>query len=315
LGKITATIDWEGRFAMSDKTKILTIRSLGYFGGFLLFYAPASLVQRFLISVFHLPGNADIHAVCSRVALTYLASGERIKIISIMGIVFVLTFLSAFLLGPFFCGKLCPAGAFPEYLSRLVPEKFQMKLQRVLNPVPVRYGMLAGFLLAPFFGYSVLCAYCNYTMFSRLTLSVLSLDVGILTSTNVITIFFWLLVFGAFTKGGRGYCSYICPVGAAQSLLHFFGAKFRFTYKLAFDSHRCVSCGLCAKECPVLALQMKDDGQLSYQRAACITCGQCIHLCPKRALTYTNGADGWRKPAGDEKLLQPQPILNESASS
>ncbi|MDR0647750.1 MAG: 4Fe-4S binding protein [Synergistaceae bacterium] len=300
---------------MNGKAKILTVRFLGYLGGFLLFYAPASLVQRLLISVFHLPGNADIHAVCSRVALTNLASGKGISVISIVGIVFALVFLSAFFLGPLFCGKLCPAGAFPEYLSRLIPEKFQVKLQSALNPAPVRYGMLAGFLIAPVMGYSVVCAYCNYTMFSRLTLSVLSLDVGILTSTNVITIFFWLIVLGAFTKGGRGYCSYICPVGAAQSLLHFLGAKFRFTYKLAFDPHRCVSCGLCAKECPTLALAVKDDGQLSYQRISCLSCGQCIQLCPKKALVYKNGADGWRRAAGDEKLLQPQPILNESASS
>jgi polyferredoxin len=303
---------------MKNKTKILTVRAFGYFGGFLLFYAPASLVQRLLISVFHMSGNRDIHAVCSRVALTYLASGKGIDVISIMGIVFVLTLLSAFLLGPVFCGKLCPAGAFPEYLSRLVPEKLQIKLQKVLDPVPVRYGMLTGFLLAPVLGYSVVCAYCNYTLFNRFTLGVFSLDAGILTSSNVITIFFWLVVFGAFTKGGRGYCSYICPVGATQSLLHVIGAKFKFTYKLVFDSHKCVSCGLCAKECPVLALQVKDNGQLSYQRIACITCGQCAHLCPRKALAYAKGADGWEqleKSINEGNLLQPQTAWQGPASS
>ena len=55
--------------------------------------------------------------------------------------------------GPLYCGKLCPAGALPEFLSRLVPEKLQIDWSHHVRITPIRYGFLAGFFLAPLAGY------------------------------------------------------------------------------------------------------------------------------------------------------------------
>jgi formate hydrogenlyase subunit 6/NADH:ubiquinone oxidoreductase subunit I len=79
-----------------------------------------------------------------------------------------------------------------------------------------------------------------------------------------------------------------------QSLSHAVGAKFGFTYKIVYDVHKCVSCGLCVKECPMSALQLKGN-ELSYQRLNCITCNQCVEMCPKKALACARGADGWER--------------------
>jgi ferredoxin len=166
--------------------------------------------------------------------------------------------------------------------------------------------MLTGFLLAPMLGYSVVCAYCNFNLLYKFSLGLFTFDVGFLTSTNIITMFLWLVVLGAFTKGGRGFCSYVCPVGATQSLLHTLGAKLSFTYKLAHDPHKCISCGLCSKECPTGALRLEGGG-LSYQRISCLTCSQCLLLCPKKALKYARGADGWENQSEEKDSVLPYP--------
>lgn len=96
---------------------------------------------------------------------------------------------------------------------------------KIINPTPVKYGILSGFLLTPFLGLSVACSYCNYSLFQRIALGLTTLDIGVLSSTNIVTLFIWIIVLGVFSKGGRGFCSYLCPVGAAQSLVHSIGRR------------------------------------------------------------------------------------------
>ena len=52
--------------------------------------------------------------------------------------------------------------------------------------------------------------------------------------------------------------------------------------------HSCVGCGLCARKCPVHAIQMK-GGRPEWTAERCAMCLSCLHHCPKFAIQYGGG--------------------------
>ena len=53
--------------------------------------------------------------------------------------------------------------------------------------------------------------------------------------------------------------------------------------RLKVDSASCVGCGLCAKNCPVQNLSLKEKKATPQGR--CVLCYRCVNLCPKKAIT------------------------------
>ncbi|SFL31450.1 4Fe-4S binding protein [Pelosinus propionicus] len=278
-------------------------RILGYFAGLFLFFAPFAYYQKTLSVWLGGSQASDIHSFCLRIPLLNVLTGQSIEIFNVGIISLLLLVSAAFFLGPFFCAHLCASGALPEYLSRLMPKRFKIDWQRSVNPVPIRYGFFVGYLLSPFLAGSIACALCNYSFMERLIVGGVQGDIGPLGSTAIITAILWLGIFGVMAKGGRGFCSYLCPVGALQSAVHSVGARFRFTYKLRFIPSKCVNCKQCVKKCPMGALSHK-DGILSYEVYNCITCGQCAGVCAKNALAYGTGESGWQKENAGEPELE-----------
>lgn len=281
---------------MNNVKKTLLKRGIGYIIGFGLLYAPFGLLQIFLTGVLKFTGREDIHGACFRMALGNLISGKGLNILTTSGIITFAILIVAVFFGPQFCGKLCFAGALPEYASRIVPDKLKIDWQKYIPSAPVRYGALIGFLTAPALGISVVCAYCNYSLMEKIVLGGISWNLATLGSAAILTGFVWLFVLGIFTKRGRGYCTYLCPIGAVQSILHRVGILLPFTYKLKLNKESCISCGLCAKECPTRAITLKDN-LLKYNVHNCIACSQCIGTCPKKVITFGRGKDSW---AGDK---------------
>lgn len=261
-------------------------RLAGYLLGFVLFYAPFAVFQK--IIGYFLTGKwqeQTIHSLCLRIPTEHLLDGKIFQYASISVFSLGILLVVAFFFGPIFCGRLCPAGAFTEYLSKLVPERLKIDWSKYTEIAPIRYGMLAGFCLVPFFGGILACAYCNFFLFDLLA-NYYSRGYFIsLSSSLILTSILWLVIFGLFTKGGRGYCNFLCPVGAVQNLVHYFSSKLPFVYKMQVDRQKCIGCKKCVHSCPMQAVTLEDK-KAEICLHNCIICGQCAYSCPVQAIHY-----------------------------
>jgi len=48
----------------------------------------------------------------------------------------------------------------------------------------------------------------------------------------------------------------------------------------------CVGCGVCVDDCPVDAIELKDDQKAFINEDECIRCGRCHDICPQEAVRH-----------------------------
>ena len=261
---------------------------IGYLLGFLLFYEPFMLFQRITSSFLVETGFTSIHVPCARIPLANILTGQW-QYSGPTSLCFCLLLIVVSLwFGPLFCGWLCPAGAFSEYLSRLLPDKYKINWAQLVPLVPLRYGFFLGFLGSIILGLGIPCSYCNYY---ALEIFVGYLHTGQLLSSSLSLLMTFVvsnIILGLFTKGGRGYCNLLCPVGTMCSLMHVLGQLVPGAFGMQVDQNQCVGCGLCSKKCPMQAVSIT-QGKAQINRHHCIVCGQCRQACPRKAIAYTNG--------------------------
>lgn len=265
-------------------------RLAGFALGFVLFYGPLSLFQRaigYLLT--GRDGAYTIHSLCLRIPIEHILDGRILSFAPVSVIGTLLLLVTAAVFGPVFCGRLCPAGAVTEYLSKLMPSRYQISWSNNLPLIYLRYGMLAGYGLIPFTGGVIACSYCNFLLFDLFSNFYLQGYFISLSSSLLLTMVMWLVVLGLFTKGGRGYCNLLCPVGALQSFIYSGAGRLLPNYKMVINKDRCIGCSSCSHSCPMEAITMEQQEQglrphLSIHH--CIICGQCSHTCPTEAIAY-----------------------------
>lgn len=73
---------------------------------------------------------------------------------------------------------------------------------------------------------------------------------------------------------------------SSVSVAYYFYGRFALA-KTFFASFRCTSCGVCVDNCPVGAIELKNDRP--YWTFSCESCMKCINHCPHRAIEVAHG--------------------------
>lgn len=61
-----------------------------------------------------------------------------------------------------------------------------------------------------------------------------------------------------------------------------------------FAKENCISCGKCAKNCPIQAIEMK-NGRPNWIKEKCTKCLRCINTCPVEAIEFGKSTQGKRR--------------------
>ena len=166
----------------------------------------------------------------------------------------------SFFAGRFWCGNLCPRGNFFDRVMKKIAAK--RAVPRLFKSVPFRVAVFA-FMMTMFalgirknWGDLAGIGFVFYRMIVVTTL------VGIVFSL------FW---------NERAWCSF-CPMGSVAAMI----SHFRRHPSPVFINADCISCGKCAKACPMMLHPAKyKKGKLL--EADCLRCGKCVEVCPKKA--------------------------------
>jgi ferredoxin-type protein NapH len=201
----------------------------------------------------------------------------------------VLWLVATLALGRGFCSWGCFYGGWDDGFSRLGKKPFLKKISQTWKYMPfavlIMVALTAALTLSPTYcGW--ICPFKAVTEFEQVTSVESAAKAGIF-----ISLFAGLVVVLPVMTKKRTQCSFLCPLGAVNSLSN---KVTPFTIKI--DKKACTECYKCVGVCPLLALtpQGIKDGKVSV---FCSKCGRCVDSCSSNALHF--GIKG--VPAGSMK--------------
>ena len=266
-----------------------------------------------------LPGLVDNPDLCGKVCirrfflyfpgmtLDDLANQMSVAWIGVLVLSIIL--VSSFFFGRMWCSYICPVGGFPELVSRTIPDRWKIEF-RGLPQVPIRYGYFSVYLvLMPMLGISA-CTLCNFITVPRIFEAFSGGFMGIafiLSAVGLVNLGL-LFLLGFFAVKGRGYCMFLCPVGAIDGLVNRIGAMLRFTRRIRVERSRCTGCNICARNCMTGAITMVDRIAVVDQHS-CMSCHECVDVCDWHAIdwvTVPRTVEPKRKKKGADYHPHPQ---------
>jgi ferredoxin len=173
------------------------------------------------------------------------------------------TVVSTLWFGRVFCGFLCPFGALQDFLTRIVPRRFRVRVpERIHRPALwVKYGILAIILVPAALGihtsiYPYFEPFGTVFFLSRSWL-LWTIAIGFIAASAVIP---------------RFYCRYACPLGAALAL----GSL--VAWKRIERVEHCSHCKVCENACPTGAIR---GAEIDFKE--CVRCNACETLLIEKA--------------------------------
>jgi len=188
------------------------------------------------------------------VGLLYYPPIGYLALICMLGPVF-----TAFFLGRFWCGWLCPRGSFYDHL--LAPLSPQKKVPPFLKSLKTRIGILV--LIMGLFLFQVINAWGNWSAIGLIF-------IRMILATTLLGILLGILIHH------RTWCSF-CPMGTLANLV----AKGKRPLQI---TSQCVQCGVCSKVCPIQIDVPSYKGEGIINHPDCLKCGKCLEKCPKKSI-------------------------------
>jgi ferredoxin-type protein NapH len=190
----------------------------------------------------------------------------------------VLWSVATLVLGRGFCSWGCFYGGWDDGFSRIRKKPVIRKINEIWKWMP--FAVL--FMVAITAALSLVPTYCDWicpfkavTEFEQVTSVESAAKAAVFFS-----LFAGLVVVLPVMTKKRTQCSYLCPLGAVNSLSNKITP---FTVKI--DKASCNECFKCVEVCPLFALSREDirEGKVSL---FCSKCGKCVDACSRNAIHY-----------------------------
>ena len=260
---------------MKKKVKIRTWIQLAMF----IFVAIIAVNHTLVESGSGIPflGSASLHAVCPFGGVVSLynlvTAGTFVKKIHESSVVLmIIVFTTTLLLGPLFCGWICPMGTFQEWIGKIGKKIFKKKYNRFI-PYSIdkylrflRYGILTWVIyMTAVSGILIFQDFDPYyTLFQFWTGEVAISGFIILGLVIILSLFV-----------ERPFCKYACPYGAVLGVFNLFRL-----IPLRRNPSTCINCKACDRACPMNIPVSTSGRVINHQCISCYECTSDDGACP-----------------------------------
>jgi Polyferredoxin len=190
----------------------------------------------------------------------------------------ILWFTATLVLGRGFCSWGCFYGGWDDGFSRIRKRPVIKQLSETWKWMPfaalLLVSLTAALTLVPTYC-DWICPFKAVTEFEKVTSMESAAKAGIF-----ISLFGGLVVVLPIMTKKRTQCSFLCPLGAVNTLSN---KVTPFTVKVSKE--RCTECFKCVEACPLFAITREGirEGNISV---FCSKCGKCIDACSKNAIEF-----------------------------
>jgi ferredoxin-type protein NapH len=190
----------------------------------------------------------------------------------------ILWLFATIVLGRGFCSWGCFYGGWDDGFSRVRRKPLIKRLSETWKWMPfaalILVSLTAALTLVPTYC-DWICPFKAVTEFEKVTSFESAAKAGVF-----ISLFAGLVVVLPVMTRKRTQCSFLCPLGAVNTLSN------RVTpFSVTVVKERCNECFKCVEICPLFAITREGikDGKISI---FCSKCGKCVDACSKNALVY-----------------------------